>query len=135
MELLNARRALDYLSARDDIDRHRIGATGRSGGGMTTFFLAALDDRVKASAPVSGVLSTEGWVKQRLTSAHCDCQYPVNSYGLLYSEIGALTAPRAQLCAMPTRIAAFPWTPSIRRWIKCARSTASTRPRARCARQ
>jgi hypothetical protein len=64
---------------------------------MTTFYLAALDDRIRASAPVSGTLSTNGWVKQRLTSAHCDCQFPVNSYGLLYSEIGALTAPRPQL--------------------------------------
>ena len=30
IELLNARRTLDYLSARDDIDRHRIGATNPS---------------------------------------------------------------------------------------------------------
>ena len=60
VELLNARRAVDYLAARPDLDRNRIGATGRSGGGMTTFFLAALDDRIKASAPVSGTLSTNG---------------------------------------------------------------------------
>ena len=64
---------------------------------MTTFFLAAIDDRIKASAPVSGTLSTTGWVRQRLSVAHCDCQYPVNSYGLLYSEIGAMVAPRPQL--------------------------------------
>ena len=67
VELLNARRAVDYLVARPDLDRTRIGATGRSGGGMTTFFLAALDDRIRASAPVSGTLSTTGWVKQRLS--------------------------------------------------------------------
>jgi cephalosporin-C deacetylase-like acetyl esterase len=97
VELLNARRAVDYLASRPDLDRTRIGATGRSGGGMTTFFLAAIDERIKASAPVSGTLSTNGWVKQRLSFAHCDCQYPVNSYGMLYSEVGALVAPRAQL--------------------------------------
>jgi cephalosporin-C deacetylase-like acetyl esterase len=97
VELLNAKRAVDYIAARPDFDRTRIGATGRSGGGMTTFFLAALDERIKASAPVSGTLSTNGWIKKRLTFAHCDCQYPVNTYGLLYSEIGALIAPRAQL--------------------------------------
>jgi len=108
VELLNARRTVDYLVTRRDLDRNRIGATGRSGGGMTTFYLAALDERIKASAPVSGVLSTTGWVRQRLTFAHCDCQYPVNSYGLLYSEIGALVAPRAQLLANADSDRGFP---------------------------
>jgi len=108
VEILNARRVLDYLTTRPDIDVKRIGATGRSGGGTTTFFLAALDERVKASAPVSGTLSTNGWVRNRLTFAHCDCQYPVNSYGLLYSEIGALVAPRAQLLANADADRGFP---------------------------
>jgi len=97
VELLNAKRAVDYLASRSDMDPKRIGATGRSGGGMTTFFLAALDERIAASAPVSGTLSTNGWVKHRLGALHCDCQYPVNSHGLTYSEVGALIAPRVQL--------------------------------------
>jgi cephalosporin-C deacetylase-like acetyl esterase len=108
VELLNARRALDYLVTRSDIDRNRIGATGRSGGGMTTFFLAAIDERVRASAPVSGTLSTIGWIRDRLSMAHCDCQYPVNSYGLLYSEIGALVAPRPQLLVNADADRGFP---------------------------
>jgi len=108
VELLNARRAVDYLAARPDVDRHRIGATGRSGGGVTTFFLAALDERIAASAPVSGTLSTSGWIKHRLTRAHCDCQIPINSYGLLYSEVGALVAPRPQLLANADADTGFP---------------------------
>jgi cephalosporin-C deacetylase-like acetyl esterase len=108
VELLNARRAVDYLVSRPDLDRNRIGATGRSGGGMTSFYLAALDERIKATAPVSGALSTTGWVSQRLSAAHCDCQFPVNSYGLLYSEIGALVAPRAQLLANADADRGFP---------------------------
>lgn len=97
VELWNARRSVDYLASRADIDPRRIGATGRSGGGVTTFFLAAVDSRIAASAPVSGPISTNGWTRQRLTFAHCDCQYPVNSHGMLYAEVGALVAPRAQL--------------------------------------
>jgi cephalosporin-C deacetylase-like acetyl esterase len=108
VELLNARRAIDYLVSRRDLDPRRIGATGRSGGGMTTFFLAALDDRIVASAPVSGTLSTKGWIEQRLSMAHCDCQYPVNSHGLLYSEIGALIAPRVQLLVNADADRGFP---------------------------
>jgi cephalosporin-C deacetylase-like acetyl esterase len=108
VELLNARRAIDYLVSRTDLDSKRIGATGRSGGGMTTFYLAALDERVVASAPVSGILSTAGWIRHRLTFAHCDCQYPVNSHGLMYSEIGALTAPRKQLLVNADADRGFP---------------------------
>lgn len=108
VELLNARRALDYLCSRADLDSNRIGATGRSGGGMATFFLAALDERIKASAPVSGTLSTKGWTRRQLSFAHCDCQYPVNTYGLLYSEIGALTAPRPQLLCNADADRGFP---------------------------
>lgn len=108
VELWNARRAIDYLAARPGLDPKRIGATGRSGGGVTTFFLAALDDRIAASAPVSGPISTVGWTRQRLSFAHCDCQFPVNSYGLLYSEIGALVAPRAQLLVNADADRGFP---------------------------
>lgn len=107
-ELLNARRAVDYLASRKDLDPGRIGATGRSGGGMTTFFLAAIDERIRASAPVSGTLSTHQWVKKRLTFAHCDCQYPANTYGMLYSEAGALIAPRAHLQANADADPGFP---------------------------
>lgn len=108
VELLNARRAVDYLASRPDLDPKRIGATGRSGGGMTTFYLAAIDERIRASAPVSGTLSTNQWVKQRLTFAHCDCQYPVNRYGMLYSEMGALIAPRPHLQANADADPGFP---------------------------
>lgn len=47
----DARRAIDYLLTRSDVDGNRIGATGCSGGGTLTMFVAALDDRIKAAAP------------------------------------------------------------------------------------
>jgi cephalosporin-C deacetylase-like acetyl esterase len=46
----DAMRAIDYLTARGDIDAQRIGAFGCSGGGTVTAYLAALDPRVKAAA-------------------------------------------------------------------------------------
>ena len=46
----DAMRAIDYLSARKDIDAQHIGAFGCSGGGTVTAYLAALDPRVKAAA-------------------------------------------------------------------------------------
>lgn len=41
-------RGIDYLAGRKDVDANRIGAFGCSGGGTSTAYLAALDDRLKA---------------------------------------------------------------------------------------
>lgn len=44
-------RAVDYLLTRKEVDPERLGITGRSGGGTQTAYIAALDDRLYASAP------------------------------------------------------------------------------------
>ena len=50
-------RAVDYLLTREEIDTDRIGITGMSGGGTQCTFIAALDDRIKASAPSNFITS------------------------------------------------------------------------------
>jgi cephalosporin-C deacetylase-like acetyl esterase len=47
----DARRAIDYLVSRPEVDPLRVGAVGCSGGGALTAFIGALDPRVKAVAP------------------------------------------------------------------------------------
>jgi len=47
----DAKRALDYLASRPEVDPARLGAVGCSGGGALTAFIGALDPRVKAVAP------------------------------------------------------------------------------------
>lgn len=47
----DAKRAIDYLISRPEVDGERIGATGCSGGGTVTTYISALDPRVKVSAP------------------------------------------------------------------------------------
>ena len=47
----DAKRALDYLASRPEVDPARLGAAGCSGGGALTTFIGALDPRVKVVAP------------------------------------------------------------------------------------
>jgi dienelactone hydrolase len=48
-------RVIDYLCTRPDADCARIGVTGVSLGGMHAWFAAAVDERVRAAAPLIGV--------------------------------------------------------------------------------
>jgi len=48
------RQALTYLSRRPDVDPQRIGCTGMSFGGITTFYTTACDPRFKVAAPLCG---------------------------------------------------------------------------------
>jgi cephalosporin-C deacetylase-like acetyl esterase len=47
----DAKRSLDYLLSRPEVDATRVGAAGCSGGGALTTFIGALDPRVKAVVP------------------------------------------------------------------------------------
>jgi dienelactone hydrolase len=44
-------RGLDYLCSRPEIDSSRLGVTGNSGGGTTSSYINALDDRLLMAAP------------------------------------------------------------------------------------
>ncbi|EHQ30799.1 dienelactone hydrolase family protein [Mucilaginibacter paludis] len=52
IQALNGIRMIDFLLAQKNADPARLGITGASGGGSQTILLSALDDRIKASAPV-----------------------------------------------------------------------------------
>ncbi len=47
----DAKRALDYLLSRPEVDSERVGCTGCSGGGTVTTYISALDPRIKVAAP------------------------------------------------------------------------------------
>jgi dienelactone hydrolase len=108
VEAWNAIRALDYLESRREVDAGRLGVTGRSGGGAYTWWLAALDDRVKVAVPVAGITDLQNHVVDGCVDGHCDCMYLVNTYRWDYGMVAALAAPRPLLLANSDRDAIFP---------------------------
>lgn len=116
VELWNAVRALDYLETRPEVDAKRIGVTGRSGGGATSWWVAAADDRVRVAVPVAGLADlrahvVEGEVprfRAGVIAGHCDCMFPVNTYRWDFARVAALVAPRPLLLGNTDRDDIFP---------------------------
>ncbi len=108
VEVWDAIRALDYLVSRPEVDANRIGVTGRSGGGAYSWFLAALDDRVKVIAPVAGITDLQNYVVDGAVEKHCDCMFLVNTYRWDYPLLAALCAPRPLLLENSDADALFP---------------------------
>lgn len=52
MMVWESMRAIDYLMQRPEVDPHRIGMTGASGGGLNTLYTCAIDNRIQVSIPV-----------------------------------------------------------------------------------
>ncbi len=95
LQLWNSIRALDFISSLPDVDPERIGMTGASGGGTQTFLLAAVDDRVKVSAPVNMI--------SHFMQGGCICENGPNlRIDTDNMEFGALSAPRPMLMVSAT---------------------------------
>jgi dienelactone hydrolase len=101
-------RALDYLCSRPEVDRERIGMTGRSGGGSYTWTVAALDERVKVAAPVAGMTDLRNQVVDGCIEGHCDCMFFLNTYRWDFPQVAALIAPRPLLIANSDKDNLFP---------------------------
>ncbi|CAG7644323.1 hypothetical protein PAESOLCIP111_04665 [Paenibacillus solanacearum] len=107
IEVWNAIRGLDLLSARDEVDEQRLGVTGHSGGGSISWWTMCADDRVKAIAASSGTGHEASHLRERTLDRHCDCNFPNNPFGWSLIEQYALAAPRPVLIVAPDRDAVF----------------------------
>lgn len=108
VEAWNCIRALDYLETRPEIDKSRFAATGRSGGGAYSWWIVALDDRIKAAAPVAGITDLHDHVVNGTVEGHCDCMFTVNTYRWDYAQVAALAVPRPLLIVNTDRDPIFP---------------------------
>ncbi len=108
VEVWNAIRAIDYLETRPEVDRSRIGMTGRSGGAAMTWFTAAVEPRIKVAAPVMGISTYAVNVPENTQRLHCDCMFCINSHRHDMLHQGALIAPRPLLMAHGRKDNLFP---------------------------
>lgn len=114
VECWNAIRALDYLVSRPEVDAASIGATGISGGGIGTCWIAATDPRVKAAAPVSGMADLTFYAGEDGISRHCDCFFLYNRARWNWTTISALVCPRPLLFVNSDNDIYFPMATSER---------------------
>jgi dienelactone hydrolase len=108
VEAWNCVRALDYLQSRPEVDGERIGVTGRSGGGAYSWWIAAIDDRIKCAVPVAGITSLQNHVVDGCVEGHCDCMYMLNTYEWDFPLVAALVAPRPLLISNTDKDRIFP---------------------------
>jgi dienelactone hydrolase len=90
-------RALDYLCARPEVDKNRVGCCGLSGGGLRTVYLTGIDERIRCAVPV-GMMTT--WRDYLLNKCHTHTwmiYIPALPPDLDYPEIAGLTAPNPLL--------------------------------------
>jgi len=93
-QIIDNMRAVDVLQSLPFVDGSKIGATGGSGGGNQTMYLAAFDERVLAAAPVVSVGTYQSYVG----GANCICELLPDGLEICEeSSLLALTAPRALL--------------------------------------
>lgn len=99
-------RSVDYLRTRAEVDRERMAVMGISGGGLTSFFSAALDERI-AAAVVSGYFNT---FKACIFSlSHCiDNYFPGMLNVVEMPDIAGLIAPRPVFFESGTKDNIFP---------------------------
>jgi len=108
VEAWNGIRGIDLLQSRPEVDPERIGVTGRSGGGAYSWWVAALDERVKAAAPVAGITDLRNHVVDGVVQGHCDCMFMVNTHRWDYAQVAALVAPRPLLICNSDKDSIFP---------------------------
>jgi len=104
------RQAVSYLHQRPDVDPSRIGMTGISFGGITTFYTWLVDDRIAAAAPIcGGVGSVEKFIAHGARTYHGIYWWVPD---LLtkgdHGEFAAAMAPRPLMLWAPTNDIGMP---------------------------
>jgi dienelactone hydrolase len=104
-------RAIDWIETRTELDAHRVGCMGISGGGTCTLFATALEPRIRA-AFVSGYLNT--FRDCIMSVSHCIDNYipGILKWAEMY-DVAGLIAPRPLFAESGTKDPIFPIAGSL----------------------
>jgi dienelactone hydrolase len=106
LRVWDAMRVLDFLRTRKEVDAERIGAAGLSGGGTTSLFFAASDERVRL-AMIAGYFCTFRDSIYTIYHCICNCVPKMMEWGEM-SDVAALFAPRPCLIISGRSDSIFP---------------------------
>jgi dienelactone hydrolase len=95
--LAEDQKALDILSARNDVDSNRLGCAGLSGGGMRTVFAGGFDSRIKCAVCVGFMTTWRDLVLYKSFTHTWMTYVPVLPKELDFPEILGLRAPLPSL--------------------------------------
>ena len=91
-------RALDYLTKREDIDNSRIGTIGMSMGSTMSWWLAALDERIKVCVDLCCLTDYQSLIEEKGLALHGIYYYvPDLLNHFTTSQINGLISPRLHL--------------------------------------
>lgn len=98
MMVYDSMRALDYLQQRDDVDVARLGTMGISMGGLMSWWLAALDERVRFCIDLCSLADYEALIDAGSLDRHGIYFYVPNIMKhFTVGEINSLISPRPHL--------------------------------------
>ncbi len=90
--------ALDYLASRPEVDANRLGVTGMSMGATRSWWLMALDDRLKTGVPVACLTRYQNLIQHEALAAHGIYYFVPGLLNHFDTEaVIALLAPRPML--------------------------------------
>jgi dienelactone hydrolase len=102
-------RTLDYLATRPEVDAKSLGCVGLSVGGYRSFFLAALDQRIKVAVDVGWMTSFGSNIRRHVLNTVGLSFHVVGLYRYLdMPDLAALIAPRSVLVINGSRDQLFP---------------------------
>lgn len=96
LDICDAKRCLDYLQTRPDVDGKNLGCMGCSFGGTMTTYVSAMDNRIKAAVIVCYISTIEDALNDRGRGNTCGSQFMfgLRQYGDI-ADVAGLIAPHA----------------------------------------